>query len=113
VFDTPQRLLGPVARPSAPIEAGAEPSQHLGHVSDQVVIDLALVGDQHPPTSRLKGRFEVFYPEAGETVAVLDHDGERRRVRSTRASFRRFANMAEPTSVTTSSTGGHVSLPTR
>ena len=40
---------------------------------------------QHPPRLRLKGRFEVFYPEAGETVAVLDDDSERRRVRSTRA----------------------------
>jgi hypothetical protein len=54
------------------MKAGAERSQHLGHVSDQVVIDLVLVGEKHPPTSRLKGRFEVSCPEAGETVAVLE-----------------------------------------
>jgi len=71
------------------------------------------IGAQISRKFGLKGGFEVFCPEAGETVAVLDHDGERRRVRSTRASFRRFAFMAEPTSVTTSSTDRPRSLPTR
>jgi hypothetical protein len=52
VFDTPQRLLGPVVRSTPAIEAGAEPSQHA--------------------EGRQGGRLEVFYPEAGEAVTVLE-----------------------------------------
>src|SRR5579883_3073727 len=59
------------------VEPGAEAGQDLGHVSDQIVINLGRIDYHQSPALGGECSFHLLGPEPREAVSVLDHDDGR------------------------------------
>src|SRR5438105_3630077 len=86
------------------MEPGAERGEHLGPVSHQVELGLAVVDDEDPPSLGRQRSFYVLEAEAGQAVPVLDHDGCGRRVRKREGEPSPPASPSRADSITTSAT---------
>jgi hypothetical protein len=105
VLGTAQGLLCAVAGRPAPIKARTEAGQDLGHVPDQIVIDLACVDHHETPAGCRQGCFDQLGVHTSEAVAVFDHYRRHLRVCKRRRSLEREPFMPEPTSASTRTTG--------
>ena len=73
--------LRPVTRRAAPVPAGAEAGEHLHHVANQIVGDLAAVEHHQAATVRREGGLDQFGVHPRQPVPVLDHQHGHFRVR--------------------------------
>src|SRR5579875_2026465 len=80
VLERRHRPGRPMGGGTLAVEPGAEAGQDLGHLSDQIVINLGRINYHQSPALGGECSFHLLGPEPREAVPVLDHDGGHGRV---------------------------------